>query len=305
MLNMKKYKFNEYCKMYAELFKDEVPQIDDIDYISLQKKVINKLDTISCIDRQHIEVILKNNIHEFKDGSIDIKSYFGTMLGFFSGMAISYLKNFIEKGTRASFSIFNVIYYGIIFFIIYTLIIDVVFNIRKVVKSGFYEWCFILLDKFENGKFDKQVSENNTLKEVAADKEEDIKLADEVDNVNIYLYQKEFINEGISEQLISTIQNRIKSDTNKTNLIKMNLQKELSILKSSKTSDILTIVALILSITSAMYIDNLSNSLLAKILLSITLVVIGVILYKISKTNQKNSNKLCYLEFYLEIINTR
>lgn len=176
MFNTKKWKFNKYCEMYADLFNESVPKYDKVDYISLQQKVIDKLSTMSFTNRQHLEVILKDNLHEFKDGSTDFKQFYGAMIAFFSGIAGAYLKNFIDKGSLDSYFIFNAFFYGITFFILYTMFIEVIFNNRVIVKSGFYEWCLNLLDKYENGKFDIDDDVNKTLNQIAATVEQEEQL---------------------------------------------------------------------------------------------------------------------------------
>ncbi|MEW9093727.1 MAG: hypothetical protein AB2417_01485 [Clostridiaceae bacterium] len=172
LLDIQKYKFDKYCKMFSKWFNDEKPTFEKINYNKLIDMIFKKYIDMDLKQRKVEELLLNDRINEYNfiKGNFDI--FITIILTLIISMVVESLSKVFGEEGYAYYGVFNKLMLVFIGAITYFLILEGLSKIRETINRGFYTLCLnILHDVMKENSEDKQ----EYLKEIAATNEDDMK----------------------------------------------------------------------------------------------------------------------------------
>ncbi|WP_315114523.1 hypothetical protein [uncultured Clostridium sp.] len=172
LLDVQKYKFDKYCKMFSEWFNDEKPTFEKINYNKLIDMIFEKYNDMDLKQRKVEELLLNDRINEYNFMKINFDIFITIILTLIISMVAGSLSKISGEDGYAYYKIFTRLVLVFTGAITYFLIFESRSKIRDTINRGFYALCLNILQDVIKEELE---SKQEYLKEIAATNEDDMK----------------------------------------------------------------------------------------------------------------------------------
>jgi len=153
LFNINKWKFDKYCKLYADFFDAEVPHYTKVNYEALQRLMINHFNIMKQEEKLLKENIIKDKISEYKNVKVELVPFIGFIFAFIGYFLSDSIKKFSSSNSLNDFKLVQ--YYSFLSATValYLIIITSKNSFQKTTVLGFWELCLNVLNMVNEDKF--------------------------------------------------------------------------------------------------------------------------------------------------------